>query len=167
MAQKNTMKTLILARHAKSDWIQGQSDHDRTLSTQGLTDTPIMGQRLAQRLQVQGLKLDLVICSSAHRTQSTAQLLAAELNYAAEHIRIEQSLYASSPQTWKGVIEGIDERYRCVLIVGHNPEISSVVSQLGGQYQELSPCTIAQLNYADRPWRPLSQADHCVIDRPE
>lgn len=159
------MKTLIIARHAKSDWAQGQSDHERTLNAKGLADSPIMGQRLAQRLA--GLQVDLIISSSAVRAQSTAQLLAKALNVAPEHIRIEDSLYASSPQTWKNIIEGIDEQYRCVLMVGHNPEISSVVSQLGGEYQELSPCTIAQLDYADRPWKPLSQADTCIIDRPE
>jgi len=164
LAQKDIMKTLIIARHAKSDWTQGQSDHERTLNARGLNDAPIMGKRLTQRLQE--LHVDLVISSSAQRAQTTAQLLAAELNYAPEHIRIEDCLYASSPQTWKSIIEGIDEKYSCVLIVGHNPEISNVVSQLSGGYQELSPCTIAQLDYADRPWRPLSQADTCVIDRP-
>lgn len=160
------MKTLIIARHAKSDWIQGQTDHERTLNAGGLKDAPAMGQRLAKRLKQQGSKIDLIISSSAVRAHTTAQLLAAELNIAAEHIRIEDKLYASSPQTWKAIIEGIDEKHCCVLIVGHNPEVSSVVSQLGGTYQELSPGTIAQLDYADRPWKPISQADTCVIDRP-
>lgn len=161
------MKQLIIVRHAKSDWSQGQSDHERTLNTQGLDDTPTMGKRLAARLHQQAAKVDLIMSSSAVRAHTTAQLLARELGYAAEHIRIQDSLYASSPQTWKSIIEGLDEQYRCVLIVGHNPEISSVVSQLSGEYQTLSPCTIAQLEYANRPWQPLGPASSCLIDKPK
>ena len=161
------MKQLIIARHAKSDWVQGQSDHERTLNKYGLYDTPNMGKRLAERLNQQGAKVDLVISSSAIRALTTAQLLARELGYAPEHIRIQDNLYASSPQTWKNIIEGIDEQYRCVLIVGHNPEISSVVSQLSGEHQTLSPCTVAQLEYANKAWKPLCQASSFTIDRPE
>ena len=42
------MKTLLLARHAKSDWgMPGLSDHDRPLNGRGRRDAPAMARRLA------------------------------------------------------------------------------------------------------------------------
>jgi phosphohistidine phosphatase len=57
-------KTLILVRHAKSDWsIDGQKDYDRTLNARGHRDAPRMGQILANK----NLKIDKLITSGAER----------------------------------------------------------------------------------------------------
>ena len=66
------MKTLLLLRHAKSDWGNpSQGDFDRPLSARGREAAPLMGAYLAQ----QGLRPDLVLCSAAARARQTCDLV--------------------------------------------------------------------------------------------
>ena len=52
------MKTLLLARHAKSDWGDASvRDHDRPLNARGLRDAPAMATRLA----AEGLRLQHIV----------------------------------------------------------------------------------------------------------
>ncbi len=70
------MKTLILIRHAKSGWHEsGSTDFERSLNHRGLKDGPMMGRRLAARLDTGNLKLDGFFCSAARRAASAACLL--------------------------------------------------------------------------------------------
>ena len=54
--------TLILIRHAKSDWGDARlSDHDRHLNARGIEDAP----RVGTWLEAQGYRPDHVLCSTA------------------------------------------------------------------------------------------------------
>ncbi len=65
------MKTLLLMRHAKSDWdADYESDHDRPLNDRGLKSARLMGRVLAD----EGLVPDLIISSTALRARTTAEL---------------------------------------------------------------------------------------------
>ena len=66
------MKRLILMRHAKSDWSQGGlSDFERPLNKRGVKDSSALGKWMADHLELP----DVILCSSARRTQQTMQLL--------------------------------------------------------------------------------------------
>ena len=71
------MKTIVIARHAKSDWATGLSDHDRPLNARGKLDAPRMGQALNEL----GFQPDLIISSSAVRARTTAEIVAKEHLY--------------------------------------------------------------------------------------
>ncbi len=63
---------LILMRHAKSSWANvSQADFDRPLNERGRQAAPLMGRWLDE----QGLIPDLILCSTARRTQETCDLL--------------------------------------------------------------------------------------------
>lgn len=66
-------RTLLVIRHAKSDWGAGEPDIRRPLSKRGRRDAPEVGRWLAR----QGLDPDWAGVSPATRTQQTWQLLAA------------------------------------------------------------------------------------------
>ena len=67
------MKTLILVRHAKSDWGDPLlRDFDRPLNERGKKDAPKMAERLLERK----IKIDAFISSPARRAAKTATLFA-------------------------------------------------------------------------------------------
>ena len=71
------MKTLILVRHAKSDWGNpGLDDFDRPLNERGKKDAPVM----AQRLRDKKVKIDAFIASPAKRAAKTAKFFAEAYN---------------------------------------------------------------------------------------
>lgn len=159
------MKTLILVRHAKSDWTNSLKDHDRPLNDRGLKTAPEMGQRLANR----NVSPDIIVSSSANRAHTTACLIANELHYEKDGIRIEPNLYASSAQTWLSVITQLPDNKNCAILFGHNPEITSVVSKLTEEYHEMATCTVAQLSYQIDSWQDVLNTlpIETIIDYPK
>ena len=68
------MKTLLLIRHAKSDWGDpGLDDIDRPLSERGKRDAPAMAHRLLDKK----IKINGFISSPAKRATRTAKIFAA------------------------------------------------------------------------------------------
>ncbi len=60
-------RTLLIIRHAKSDWESGAPDHERPLNARGRREAPKLGKHLAAL----GLRPDLVVCSDAARARQT------------------------------------------------------------------------------------------------
>ena len=67
-------RTLLLLRHAKSDYPDDVADHERPLAPRGVRDAPHTGTWLADAGRVP----DLVLCSDALRTRQTYELVAAD-----------------------------------------------------------------------------------------
>ena len=83
------MKTLLLLRHAKSSWKDGDlDDHDRPLNKRGKRDAPRMGQLLRD----QDLLPELILTSSARRCRKTAEHVIQSSGYRGE-TRITGELY--------------------------------------------------------------------------
>ena len=121
------MKRLLLCRHAKSSWQDGSlADIDRPLNKRGKQNAPEMGRRL-RRL---GLRPDLVISSPARRARHTAKLLAKECGVPRKKIHLIPEVYDSYPAKLLQLIQGLDNRWNTVLIVGHNPEVTILANLL-------------------------------------
>ena len=71
--------TLILLRHAKSDWSTGAPDHERPLAPRGLRQAPEAGRWLAAHVE----QIDLAVVSTAERARAPGPSAAAELAAAA------------------------------------------------------------------------------------
>jgi phosphohistidine phosphatase len=86
-------RTLILIRHAKSDWDDpALSDHDRPLNARGQRSAPRIGAWLAE----QGVTPDAVLCSTALRTRETWDGIATQLPEAPEPV-FSHGLYHAAP----------------------------------------------------------------------
>lgn len=137
------MKTLILTRHANSEWASlQQKDYDRSLSSRGKQDAAMMGRRLLLR----GVKPDLIVASTAKRAAETALLLAQELAYDATHIQWHDRLYHARPDVIMDVILELDNRFDVVLLVGHNNGITDFANQLAGGVTDHMP-TCAMMGF--------------------
>src|SRR5689334_23877903 len=85
--------TLILLRHAKSDWSGDETDVARPLAKRGRRQAPDAGRWLAENLD----RVDLAIVSPAERARSTWDLVAVEFD-ARPRRRIDDRVYAASAQ---------------------------------------------------------------------
>jgi phosphohistidine phosphatase len=141
-------KTLVIVRHAKSDWSVGVDDFNRPLNDRGRKDAPRMGKYLKQI----GLKPDTILTSSATRAKHTAQLLAHELHFPITDIIANESLYHASPQTILSAINRIPTTCDTLFVFGHNPGLSELVSKLTDEYVELKTCCVATLDCGVDEW---------------
>ncbi|MGZ4592780.1 MAG: SixA phosphatase family protein, partial [Actinomycetes bacterium] len=84
-------RTLILLRHAKSDWSGGEADIDRPLGKRGRRQAPDAGRWLAASID----SIDLAVMSPARRARSTWNLVSAELDVPPP-TRIDDRVYTES-----------------------------------------------------------------------
>lgn len=120
--------TLILLRHAKSDWSGDEADHDRPLAGRGRRQAPEAGRWLDANVGA----IDLAVVSTAERARSTWELVAGELDQPPP-TRYEDRAYAASPGELLRIVQGLDEALGTVVLVGHNPAVEELVEALTGR----------------------------------
>ena len=120
------MRRLFLFRHAKSSWQEdGQDDFDRPLNARGRKAPPVT----AAFLRRNGLFPDLVLCSTACRARETIALALPFLQGEAT-ILLEDRLYLASAAKLFNRLHEIDDRFRQVMIVAHNPGLQDLALML-------------------------------------
>ncbi|WP_342234922.1 SixA phosphatase family protein [Inquilinus sp. OTU3971] len=120
------MKTLILLRHAKSDWADPTlGDHDRPLAARGRDAAPKMGAWL----KAHGPVPDLVLCSTATRARQTLAL-ALEALGAAPETRFDRGLYLAGGAGVLARLRQAPDEAATVLLVGHNPDLEQLARRL-------------------------------------
>jgi phosphohistidine phosphatase len=106
---------LYLLRHAKSSWDDpGLEDHERPLAPRGRRAVAV----LAEHVRSAGITPDLVLCSSARRTQETLE----GVDPAGERV-IEPVLYLASPGELLARLQELPESIGSAMLVGHNPAV--------------------------------------------
>ncbi len=113
----NSRRTLLLMRHAKSDYPEGVADHDRPLAARGIRDAGLAGDWLRANVSA----VDAVLCSTATRARQTLENTRVDAP-----VRYSERLYEATPGT---VIEEINETADDVgtlLVVGHEPTTSAL-----------------------------------------
>lgn len=143
------MRRLLILRHAKSDWSGGGSDHARPLNERGRASADLIGRHLAGIDQVP----DRVITSSAVRARTTVERAVAAGGWASP-VTTADALYESSPSSVLELVRTLDEGDRCVLIAGHEPTSSAVVSALvGGGCIQMPTGALARVDLDVARWR--------------
>jgi len=121
------MKTLLLIRHAKSNWDNAHlTDMERPLNDRGRHDAPIMAQRLIRA----NIKMDLFVSSPARRAKTTAGFFIHEFGRKESEILILPELYHASVQVFKEVVSGLNKSAGSAAIFSHNPGITAFVNTL-------------------------------------
>lgn len=117
------MRTLVLMRHAKSDYPEGVADHGRPLAARGIREAALAGEWLRDNAP----SIDAVLCSSAVRTRQTL-----ERTGVGAPVSFLDELYGASPGAVIGAINAVDDDIATLLIVGHEPTTSEVALGLAG-----------------------------------
>lgn len=143
------MKTLILFRHAKSDWDSDyQRDHDRPLSDRGRSAARLMGQFLGQS----ALEPQLILTSSAKRARQTVEL-ASEAGHWRGEIRETPEIYEASVETLQRLIARQEGQIERLMLVGHNPafELTAAIFTRGGATR-LPTAAMAAITFSADDW---------------
>jgi len=144
------MRTLYLVRHAKSSWKNpGLDDFERPLNKRGHQDAPLMGKILKKRK----VSPSLMISSPATRAVTTARTIAEKINYPLEKIQYSEKIYLASERELLRLIEGIDDKRKKVMLVGHNPGFTSLANYFTNQYVSNVPtCGVFCVNLKLASW---------------
>jgi phosphohistidine phosphatase len=149
-------RTLILLRHAKSDWSGNEADVDRPLTARGLRQAPRAGRWLAHGIH----RIDLAVVSPATRARSTWELASAELG-SRPPTRIDDRVYAAPASQLLGVVRALPDDVDTVVLVGHNPGIEDLASLLAGEPVSMPTSALAVIGW-DGSWSTAGQSPAIV-----
>lgn len=142
------MKTLLLLRHAKSDW--GDSslrDFDRPLADRGERDAP----RIGKALRKSGVTPDIIVASPAARARATVQ---AAMKAAKVELKVtfDESIYGASSAELMKIIRRLPDANGCALLVGHNPGFEDLVGRLTGSQERMPTAALACIEFQIEHW---------------
>lgn len=143
-------RRLTLVRHGQAEWKDGGgTDFDRVLQRRGVAEAT----GVARRCREQGWIPDLILASSAQRTQQTAQCFMRELDLAPRRLQCLESMYLASAADLLAVARGAGPRIEHLMMVGHNPGLTEFAQLLApaaglGIFETGALCTM-QLYIAD------------------
>jgi phosphohistidine phosphatase len=120
----NSERTLLLMRHAKSGYPPGVVDHDRPLASRGIREAGLGGDWLRAHQP----DIDAVLCSTATRTRETLANAGIDAP-----VQYRQRLYDSTPGTVIDEINQVPDTVDTLLVVGHEPTMSSLAIGLAGE----------------------------------
>ena len=151
------MLELLLLRHAKSRWDEpGAQDHDRDLAPRG----ELAATRMGRLIRNQGLRPELVLCSTARRAVHTWRLVEAELGDPPP-LHYDDRLYLASPDRMAAVIAERGVGATQLLLVGHNPGMHSLANRLAATGEQslraalaakLPTAGLALIGFAANDW---------------
>lgn len=142
------MKTLLILRHAKSSWDEPElADIQRPLNKRGKNDAPRVGEIIKEA----GLLPDIILSSPAVRAVKTAEAAADICGYEGE-IEIRENFYPGSPGDYIEALNEIPDGYGRVMVVGHNPGLEELLSDLTGKSEPLPTAALAQVELAIQRW---------------
>ena len=133
-----TERTLILLRHAKSDWSGHEADIARPLAKRGRRQAPDAGRWLATGID----GIDLAVVSPARRARSTWDLVSAQLDVP-PRTRIDDRVYAATCHQLLVVVRDLPDEVETVVLVGHNPGLENLVSLLTGERPPMPTSALA------------------------
>lgn len=159
------MKTVILLRHAKSDWNDATlRDFDRPLNGRGERAAVLMGS-WARR---EALRFDAIVASPAARVKDTFVKFM-ESYGAHREPAWDQRLYLASAAMIADVIAEADDAADTLLLIGHNPGLEDFIlghvaddgqSPLRDDIAEKFPtAAMAVVDFAIDHWRDLIDGD--------
>jgi len=120
------MKRIYLMRHGKAEDGFDQPDFERNLVTKGQKKTKKVALYLAEKK----IKPEQILASMATRTLQTANIVSSVLGVSNDLIKEEKNLYLASSNSILEAIYPIDDHINEILLIGHNPGISSLATYL-------------------------------------
>lgn len=115
------MKTLYIARHAKSSWDHpGLEDYQRPLMEKGKKKM----KYVVDYLQKKNVQLDMIMSSHAERAFETAKIIAHGINYPENAIVISKNIYYGNADTMLDSFYDLSDDVNSIMFVGHNPTLT-------------------------------------------
>ena len=142
-------RTVVLVRHATAEAGGALGDRARPLAQRGRRQARDLGPRLSGHVGA----FDVALVSSAQRATETYRLLAADGPDYPEP-RVLDELYEARARQVLGALRALPETVRRVIVVGHEPTMSSAAALLHDARDDLA----LQLGVG------IPTATACVVD---
>ena len=111
-----------------------------------------MGQRLQQRK----VEIDLILSSPAKRAKETAKTIAEQISLESRKIQWLESVYAAGSQTLLHLIQKLDDTLHNVMLVGHNPGMTTLAEHLTGvEIDNIPTCGIVAVDFEVASWKDI------------
>jgi len=147
------MKKLLLIRHAQATHLNEGNDFSRDLSLKGETDC----EKMSAHLKEQSFIPDLVKLSSSNRTRQTTQIFASALNWPSEILLDIKSLYMADNASLLAEISNTPNSTNSLVVVGHNPGISELCTDLKNNiFCDLPNCALVLFEFNTNTWSDIS-----------
>ena len=147
------MKQIYVLRHAKSSWDNSNlTDFERPLADRGIRDA----KKMCKFLKDMDLKLDRVFCSQAIRATETFDLTADGFNFEIDKATYTDALYFGDTSNIINDLKKLEEIFKNVLIVGHNPTLHYLIELLTEtKIDRFTTCNLAIISF-DGEWISLN-----------
>lgn len=150
------MKTLYIMRHGKAEEGYDKADYKRKLIPKGIKRS----HKIAARLVDKKIKPDLILCSYSNRTKETAELMADFLNIPNEQIIESKEFYLAPVGVMMETFYAMDDAVSSILVVGHNPGLSELVTSLTGELIDWMPTSaLIAVEIDTEKWKEIRNAN--------
>jgi len=106
---------------------------------------------------VHGFSPDLILSSCSLRTQETADGLGDKLGFKGPRQYL-QELYLTRPNILKDILIMQENKYNTILVVGHNPQITELISILTDEHVSKVPTLgVVALNFDVDQWSDIEE----------
>lgn len=150
------MKTLILIRHAKSDWPENTKDLERPLAKSGISDAA----KMANYLHEIGTSINYFLASYSKRTVETCEIFAKKYE---NSFVTEEKLYHPSEKNFLSVIFSLDDKHDSVALFSHNNGISNFANSLSEEIIHFPTCGVAVYNIDCEQWSEFENATKKLV----
>lgn len=120
------MKKIYFMRHGKAEDGYGKSDFERELVDKGRKKTA----KVAQFLKYKSVKPERILVSMSQRTVETSAIISKHLGVDRSLVAEENNLYLASTNSILDVIYCVNDNVDEIMILGHNPGLSSIATYL-------------------------------------
>ena len=117
-------RLLLLMRHGKAE--SGTVDHARDLASRGRTQAALVGEYLA----AQNVQVSHVLVSDAARTSQTWDAVVAAMPGFDGEVTFHEDIYTGGAGELAALLRAVEDRHQVVMVVGHEPTISSLTAAL-------------------------------------
>jgi phosphohistidine phosphatase len=142
-------KKIFLLRHSDAEYssLTG-TDFDRKLTSVGI-------EKILQYKDdyLKTLAVDAVFCSTAARAKETLEVLKISI----ENCSFHKELYEATVEDLIHFIQSISNQFKSILLVGHNPGLSSLASYLCEDLFLLNTCQLIELDLEIVDWKLLTR----------
>ena len=134
-------RTLLLLRHAKSDYPAGVADHDRPLAPRGIREAGLAGDWL----RANAPDVDAVLCSTATRTRQTLARtgIDAPVSYVDRLYDVDARRRDRGDQRRASLADDVGDT---LLVIGHEPAMSAVALGLADRRRQQSALRLEEIS---------------------
>jgi phosphohistidine phosphatase len=148
------MKNIILIRHAKSNWDLPLPDKERTIINSGIKKSIKVANKTVNFINPSAI----IWCSSAKRTQLTAEIFLNVWNLEPKNIEVIDDLYTFDCLQLEEIVKSCPNQCENLILFGHNSAITDFVNKFGNKFVTNVPTSgFVSIDFDTTSWATITK----------